>query len=248
MKTTGATSSVTGRSLVCSFSEQCHFGHLFVSLSGDYGDRDIAPALQLYDGFVKIQLYPGQIASIRQRSPCGGQSDASIGRRGEPHGSCIEHGRRRGPQSPGRSSNTPAIRDRNGAVTGGIQASIRRAGTSRARSRARRSRGSRCCRPRYRAHCRCRRSAARHPARSDAHASASPAGVGATSGHLVVRMEGGEVQRHVRARVFPGTTAPARRSSASSSLWPGISRVVISSQTVGLVRQIYSRVSSTGCR
>jgi len=32
-----------------------HFGHHFVSMSGDYGDRDISPELQLYDGFIKIR-------------------------------------------------------------------------------------------------------------------------------------------------------------------------------------------------
>jgi hypothetical protein len=71
------------------------------------------------------------------------------------------------------------------------------AGTSRARSAARCTRGSGCSGPPDRARCRCRRSAGRYPGDAPGPGQRRRPG-GRPVPHLEVRMERGEVHRHVR--------------------------------------------------
>ena len=148
---------------------------------------------------------------------------------------------RRGPQWPGRASNTPgqgvpqrcaapAVADRPGGDVVPVAAD----------QRGCRRRGNRCSGPPGRGRCRCRRDASPAGARSHARGSGSRRR-GRHVHHLVVGVEGREVERHVGAEVLhePGAE---RLDLAGASLWPGIRSVVTSSQTVGLVPEVDQRV------
>ena len=142
---------------------------------------------------------------------------------------CSRTGTRRLPQVPGRAANTPGSRSPQLAQ----QPSARRgpsgrARTSRARSAARRSGGTRCCRRRGRARCPCRRSAGRCASRCSRARVSVAGGVGGWSRIF---------QSGWNAEKCSGTSGPScaaihcviASSSASESFSPGISSVVISS-------------------
>ena len=110
-------------------------------------------------------------------------------------------GMRRRPKWPGAGSKRPArARPQLGAAALGRRAGSRAARTSRARSGPRRSRRSRWCRPRGRGRCRCRRSAAPRAGPCRRARAQRRRRRGRHVEHLEVGVEGGEVQRHVRAR------------------------------------------------